>query len=61
MESHNNKNGRIGGATLVAHITWESHIKSAVETAPPFVMLSEAKHLFAIPNVVNFVKGDRGA
>ena len=23
-------------------------------------MLSEAKHLFAIPNVVNFVKGDRG-
>ena len=62
-ESHNNKNGRIGGATLVALITWESHIKSAVETAPPkipFVMLSEAKHLFAIPNMVNFVKGDRG-
>ena len=42
-ESHNNKNGRNGGATLVAHITWESHIKSAVKTAPPkipFVLLS---------------------
>ena len=24
------------------------------------VMLSEAKHLFAIPNVLSFVKGDRG-
>ena len=24
------------------------------------VMLSEAKHLFVIPNMVNFVKGDRG-
>ena len=38
-----------GGATLVALITWESHIKSAVKTAPPkipFVMLSEAKHLY---------------
>ena len=42
-ESHNDKNGRIGGATLVALTTWESHIKSAVKTAPPkipFVMLS---------------------
>ena len=51
-ESHNNKNGRIGGATLVALTTWELHIKSAVKTAPPkipFVMLSEAKHLFWIP------------
>ena len=36
----------------------------ALNSAPPkipFVMLSEAKHLFAILIFVSFVKGDRGA
>lgn len=32
----------LGGATLVAHIY---DFMSAVKTAPPIVMLSEAKHL----------------
>ena len=75
-ESHNNKNGRIGGATLVAHFVCDSCL-SAVKTAPPkipFVMLSVSEtslrfyifrfclfsYFLAILNVAFFFKGDRG-